>query len=240
MSDLPTAIDEAAAVETISRWIDVIAEGLKSDTSHALVRDAIRDALRKGTIPLMRVIAAAEADRDADLALREMAAEYISRREEMPTELANYAQRALMRPPVSYRPGRNFADTLTRDIKIAALVWRAGSHWDVPVSRSHSRKPNAKERLSACYLVALALNKRGCPIQERQVERIFANNRELADRLSNNSKLAGLLSRYRELADRLSAVDLARLRQSSASSPEAPPWWPNLPSLGGRRPAKVA
>ena len=80
MSDLPTAIDEAAAVETISRWIDVIAEGLKSDTSHALVRDAIRDALRKGTIPLMRVIAAAEADRDADLALREEAAECIDRR----------------------------------------------------------------------------------------------------------------------------------------------------------------
>ena len=90
MSDLPATIDEAEAVETISRWIDVIAVGLTSDTSHSLVRDAIRDILRKGTIPLMRVIAAAEAGyRDADLALREEAAECINRREEMPTELAN-------------------------------------------------------------------------------------------------------------------------------------------------------
>ena len=49
------------------------------------------------------------------------------------------------------------------------------SRWNVPVSRSHSRKPSAKEPLSACYLVALALNKRGYSIQERQVERIFSN-----------------------------------------------------------------
>ena len=186
MSDLPTAIDEAAAVETISRWIDVIAEGLKSDTSHALVRDAIRDALRKGTIPLMRVIAAAEADRDADLALREEAAECIDRREEMPTELANYAQLALTRPLVNYRSGRNLVNTWTRDHGIYFLVSQTRSRWKVPVSRSHSRKPSAKEPLSACYLVARALNKRGYPIQERQVERIFSDfvSAKTAKRLS--------------------------------------------------------
>jgi hypothetical protein len=175
MSDLPTAIDEVEAVETISRWIDVIAVGLRSDTSHLLVRDAIRDTLRKGTIPLMRVIAAAEADRDADLALREEAAEYVNRREDMPTELANYAQLARMRPLVSYRRGRNLVDTWTRDHGIYFLVSQTRSRWKVPVSRSHSRKPSAKEQLSACYLVARALNKRGYPIQERQVERIFSN-----------------------------------------------------------------
>jgi hypothetical protein len=77
MSDLPATTDQAEAVETISRWIDVIAVGLRSDSSHLLVRDAIRDILRKGTILLMRVITAAEAGyRDADLALREEAAEW--------------------------------------------------------------------------------------------------------------------------------------------------------------------
>jgi hypothetical protein len=207
MTNLPATLVAAQAVETITHWIDLFGQGLTRDDARLEARARIREIFCEGTFWSMRVIAASEAgDRDADLALREMAAEYISRREEMPTELANYAQRALMRPPVSYGPGRNFADTSTRDLKIASLVWRAGSRWDVPVSRSHSRKPNAKERLSACYLVALALNKRGCPIQERQVERIFANNRELADRLSNNSVLADLLSRYRELADRMSAA----------------------------------
>jgi hypothetical protein len=207
MTNLPATLVAAQAVETITHWFDLSGRGLTRDDARLEARIRIREIFCEGTFWSMLVIASAEAgNRDADLALREMAAEYISRQEEMPTELANYAQRALMRPPVSYRPGRNFADTLTRDTRIAALVWRAGSHWDVPVSRSHSRKPNAKERLSACYLVALALNKRGCPIQERQVERIFADNRDLADRLSNNSKLADLLSRYRELADRLSAA----------------------------------
>jgi hypothetical protein len=176
MSDLPATIDEAEAVEDISRWIDVIAVGLRSDASHLLVRDAIRDTLRKGTIPLMRVIAAAEAGHpDADLALREEAGECTKRGEQMPTELANYTYRALMRPPVSYPRGRNLVDTWTRDHGIYFLVSQTRSRWKVPVSRSHSRKPSAKEPLSACYLVARALNKRGYPIQERQVERIFGD-----------------------------------------------------------------
>jgi hypothetical protein len=186
MSDLPATIYEAEAVETISRWIDVIAPGLKSDTSRLLVHDAIRESLRKGTIPLMRVIAAAEAGhRDADLALRAEAAECINRRDEMPTELANYAQRALMRSLVSYRRGRKVVDTWTRDHGIYVLVLQTRSRWNLSVSRSHSRKPNAKEPLSACYLVALALNKRGCPVRERQVERIFGDfSTKTAKRLS--------------------------------------------------------
>jgi hypothetical protein len=187
MSNLPATIDEAEVVETISRWIDVLAEGLRSDTSHLLVRNAIRDILRRGANPLMRVIAVAETGyRDADLALRAEAAECTNRREEMPIELANYAQRALMRPPVSYPRGRNLVDTWTRDHVIYSLVLQTLSRWNVPVSRSHSRKPSAKEPLSACYLVALALNKRGYPIQERQVERIFGDfgNGKTAKRLS--------------------------------------------------------
>ena len=194
MSVLPATIDKAEAVETISRWIDVIAVGLTSDTSHSLVRDAIRDILRKGTIPLMRVIAAAEAGyRDADLALREEAAECINRREEMPTELANYAQRALMRPLVSYRRGRDLVDTWTRDHGIYFLVSQTRSRWNVPVSRNHSRKPSAKEPLSACYLVARALNKRGYLIQERQIERIFGDfaRAKTAKRLSASIPLFG-------------------------------------------------
>jgi hypothetical protein len=187
MSDPPATIDEAEAVETISRWIDVIAVGLRSDTSHLLVRDAIRDILCKGTIPLMRVITVAEAGyRDADLALREEAAECIDRKEEMPTELADYAQCALKRSLASYPRGRNLVDTWTRDHGICFLVLQAHSRWNVPVSRSHSRKPSAKEPLSACHLVALALNKRGCSIQERQVERIFGDfvSAKTAKRLS--------------------------------------------------------
>src|SRR5262249_5348731 len=132
----------------------------------------------------MQVIAAAEAGhQDADLGLREVAAEYISRREEMPTELANYVQRALLQPPVTYPQGRNIADTWLRDIGIAVMVSLAMARWNLPASRSHTRKPSSNG-LSACYLVALALTGRGHAIRERQVERIHTNHCRLAQRLS--------------------------------------------------------
>ena len=38
MTNLPATLVEAEAVETITHWIDVIAEGLTSDTSRLVVR----------------------------------------------------------------------------------------------------------------------------------------------------------------------------------------------------------
>ena len=99
----------------------------------------------------MQVIAAAEAGhQDADLALRELAAEYLSSREEMPTELAAYVQRALLQPPVTYPPGRNIADTWMRDIGIAVLVQLAKERWKSP----EDPKPPHQEPQSAVGLLS--------------------------------------------------------------------------------------
>jgi hypothetical protein len=184
MTNLPVTVVEAEAVPIICHWIDLVAQLLTSDAARLVLRNHIRERLRQGTIPRMQVIAAAEAGhQDADLALRELAAEHISRREEMPTELANYVQRALLMPPATYPPGRNLADTWLRDIGIAVMVDLAAARWGVLVSRSHHRKPGSK-RLSACYLVSAALNRAGHAVRERQVERIHASHGRLAQRLS--------------------------------------------------------
>jgi hypothetical protein len=45
MTNLPATLVEAEAVETITHWIDVIAEGLTSDTSRLVVRASIREIL---------------------------------------------------------------------------------------------------------------------------------------------------------------------------------------------------
>jgi hypothetical protein len=181
---LPATLVEAEAVDAIAHWIDLVAQLLTTDAARLVLRNHIRERLRQGTIPRMQVIAAADSGhQDADLALRELAAEHISRHEEMPTELGNYVQRALLQPPVTYPPGRNLADTWLRDIGVAVMVSLAVLHWELPASRSHSRKPAAK-RLSACYLVSLALNRRGHAIRERQVERIYSAHGRLAQRLS--------------------------------------------------------
>jgi hypothetical protein len=185
MTNLPATFIEAEAVDTIVGWIDVVREKLTSDAARRALREHIRERLfRQEAIPRMQVIAAAEAgNRDADLALRELATEYISRRVEMPTELANYVQRALMHPPVSDPPGRNIADTWSRDIVIAILVQLTMVTWGVPATRSHHSKKSG--RLSACRLVAVALGRRKHNLTERRVEKIFADHDgKLVERLS--------------------------------------------------------
>jgi hypothetical protein len=133
---------EADMVDTVAHWIDLVAAMLTADAARLTLRRHIREMLRQGTIPTMQVIAAAEAGhQDADMALREAAAEYISRREEMPTEIANYVQRALVMPPVTYPPGRNLADTWLRDVGIAVIVQLAVERWRLPATATAPR-PN--------------------------------------------------------------------------------------------------
>jgi hypothetical protein len=178
MTTLPTTMLEADMVGTVAHWVDLVGEALTAEAARLTLRKHIRERLRQGTIPTMQVIAAAEAGhQDADLALRELAAEYIDRREEMPTALANHVQRALVQPPVTYPPGRNLADTWLRDICIAVLVRLAVERWNLPATRNRASK-----RPSACYIVSLAL--RRFNIAERRVEKIFGNHGQIARKLS--------------------------------------------------------
>jgi hypothetical protein len=180
MTTLPATSAEADMVSTVRNWVGLVGEAMTAEAGRTVLRTYIRDMLRRGTIPTMQVIAAAEAGhRDADLALREVAVEYISRRQEMPTEIANYVQRALVMPPVTYPPGRNIADTWLRDVGIAVIVQLAVEKWRLRATRNR-----ASTRPSACYVVSLALGRRRHNVAERQVERIFGNYGRLARRLS--------------------------------------------------------
>jgi hypothetical protein len=178
MVTLPATFVEADMVDTVRRWVEIVGEAMTADAARRTLRSYIRDMLRRGTIPTMQVIAAAEAGhQDADLALREFAAEHIDRRIEMPTALANYVQRALVNPPVTYPPGRNVADTWLRDVCVAVLVRLAVERWSLPATRNR-----ATARPSACSVVASALAHLN--VGERQVERIYGNHGLIARRLS--------------------------------------------------------
>ena len=133
----------------------------------------------------MQVIAAAEAgDQDADHVLRQLIIECISRDEKMPPELKAYEQRALLRAPIGAAPGRNVGDTWKRDLGIAVLVQMTMGKWHLPRTRSRVSKNPAS--LSACYLVGIALGRRGVNLNERGVEKISLGHVEarLAERLS--------------------------------------------------------
>jgi hypothetical protein len=177
MTKLPATSDAADMVSTVRHWVDLVGEFMTAEAGRRVLRSYIRDMLRRGTIPTMQVIAAAEAGhQDADMALREVAAEYIDRREEMPTEVANYVQRALVMPPVTYPPGRNLADTWLRDVCIAVLVRLAVERWDLPATRSRASK-----RPSACSVVTRALTRLN--ITTRRVEKIYGEHGLIARRL---------------------------------------------------------
>jgi hypothetical protein len=180
MTKLPATMPEADMVDTVAHWIELVAAMLTTEAARLTLRRFIREMLRQGAIPTMQVIAAAEAGhQDADMALREAAAEYISRREEMPTEIANYVQRALVMPPVTYPPGRNLADTWLRDVGIAVIVQLAVERWRLKATRNR-----ASSKPSACYVVSRALGRHRHNVAERQVERIYGNHERLARRLS--------------------------------------------------------
>ena len=146
-----------------------LAELLTSDAGRLVLRNRIRGQLHQGTIATMKVIEYAEAGhQDADRALRELAIEMIGRREEMPTELANYVQRALDRAPTTSPQGRNIADTWLRDIGIAVMVNLAMERWHLLASRNR-----ATRHPSASSVVATALRGRGLLMTEWQVATIF-------------------------------------------------------------------
>ena len=169
-------MDEESMVDLVSHWIDVVADKMTSEASRAHLRDGIRELLRAGTLPTMRVITAARAGhQDADLALRKLIAEYIDRREELPTTLAGYAQEALFRGPTSYPPGRNLADTWVRDIGIAVLVALAAARFDLPATRNP-----ASRRPSAASLVHRAFGRRGQNLGERRINTIFGQHQRLS------------------------------------------------------------
>jgi hypothetical protein len=165
----------------VAHWIDLVAEMLTSEAARLVMRRHIREMVRAGTIPTMQVIEAATAGHEeADMALRELAAEIIDRGDPLPTALGAYVQKALLMAPVAYPPGRNIVDTWLRDVGIAVLVSLTIERWPhLKVTRNRASK-----RPSACVLVSLALVQRGHNVGERQVERIFGSLDQVARKLS--------------------------------------------------------
>ena len=181
MTTLPMMLtNKEQMIMVVVGWIDKVAVMLTSEAGRLRLRRDIRERLQQGTIEVMRVIKAAEhGHADADLALRELIAVKIDRREELPVSLANYAQRALVMPPVTYPPGRNIADTWMRDVAIAVMVALVIEAWGLPATRNP-----ASGLPSAAWIVAKALARRGFKkLGHRQVGRIYGEHYRLADRL---------------------------------------------------------
>src|SRR6516225_7323497 len=104
LTQLPaTRLSEVAMVDTATQWIDRVSEKLKTERAHALLRDHIRELLRRGTLPTKAVIdAAREGNAHADFALRKRISEAIDTGEEMSAQLRVYAIDGLWSPPLGH------------------------------------------------------------------------------------------------------------------------------------------
>jgi hypothetical protein len=133
------ALIEAEMIGVVSHWFDLITELLQTEASHLYMQARLKALIRQGTIPTVQVIGwANEGAADADIALRQVAAEMIDKAEQLPATLAGYAVQHLGKPPPSRRKGRDGVDNWLRDQCIAVLVAMAVERWhpQLPMSRN--------------------------------------------------------------------------------------------------------
>lgn len=185
-TNLPATFIEADAVDTIARWIDLVADWLTSKDGRRRLQESFYQALHAGTLTTAHVIAAAE-NRviEADLALRQFAAELIDqgREQELSAQVKAHVVKSLLRPIVNRGRGREIEDNWQRDLGIAILVDLAAVRWNLPHTRSHKSKNPA--RLSAAYLVSRALVLRHINVGERRVGTIHGERDKVAAKLSS-------------------------------------------------------
>jgi hypothetical protein len=175
---LPTTVVEADVVDTIAHWFDLTGAMLREENSRLVMRAWLKGLIRQGTIPSLRVIGWANSGiEEADIALREIAAEMLDHGEELPANIRYYVAHSLVRPPSKRGKGGNAAANWLRDQCIAVVVSLAVEQWHPHLLTTRNR---ASKKPSACKLVSAALVRRGINIGERRVEKIYA---EFADLL---------------------------------------------------------
>jgi hypothetical protein len=161
-----------AMVDHVVGWIDMMNNWMTTEHWHRRLQDSIRPALLAGKLSVMQVIAAAEKNRQIDLALRKILVVG-----DLPADVASlpalqaYKDRALLRDITTNPSNRPQADYIDRDIGIATLMTLSMVRWPYlrkSVSRA-SRKPSASK------IVAAALSRRGISLTPDGVLNVFDN-----------------------------------------------------------------
>ena len=146
---------EANAIDALDRMMLFSRVMFTTEAGHLILRIYFRALIGAGTISTTQVIAAArDGNRDADRALREVAAEMLDRGVLPPTLLRDYARDALLQPQATCKQGQNSA-THGRGI-LSSPAW-----WGRPLEAGIYRPPEAvTARTPVSYRPATSLRRR--------------------------------------------------------------------------------
>jgi len=157
----PSAPTRQQMVDQTVEGLDHILPKMASEWGRQQTRQALRNAIREGTLSRLQVIRAADAGfGEADLALREEFVEIRERGEQVPLSLDGYMQKAALRVPGGHARGNELLDDLSRNLAICALVLFVRLSWN-------------QTRRRAFAIVSEALGKRHVNLTPRRVENIF-------------------------------------------------------------------
>jgi hypothetical protein len=173
MTTLPARIDDA--VDTVGRWVMIVQERMTAPASREWLEAMLRQYLRQGLIETLRVVEAANSgDEIADAALRRVYAEMTDAGIEPPTTLKAYGINAVLRGPVTRKPGRNsWFDNWRRDIGICVLVYLTMQHFGLRPTRNRAQR--RRDEPSASSIVAVALGRARMNVAEKRVENLWGS-----------------------------------------------------------------
>jgi hypothetical protein len=165
------SFDEAAAIDTVDKWIGEIHEKMTARFSREWLEAALRDHLQQGLIEALQVIEWADrGDPIADAALRRVDAEMRERNDETSPTIKAYGIKAAIRGPVTRGRGHYWFDDWRRNIGIAVLVHLTKEQFGLHATRNREQK--RRRQASASSVVAAALGRHRVNIGESAVANI--------------------------------------------------------------------
>ena len=161
--------DEQRAIDHLAAQFAILMPSMRN--SHENLARMLRDCLRRGDfVVTVKAVEAAERNGDwlADAVLRMTYAEMQSRREPISDPLRVFGQKAVLRPRVERRRGRDQYADWSRNNAICFMIQRACAEFGVRPTRSGSAR---RDRLpSGCSLVREALERHRIFIDEKTIQ----------------------------------------------------------------------
>jgi hypothetical protein len=173
MTNLPTVFNEAAAIDLVSTWVEIVKEKLTAESSRQFLEAGLVYLLRRDAVDELQIIKDADAgDEIADAALCKVYEQKVNHREEATIHLTSYVLKTLRRRgPMQRGRGGVWYDGWRRKYSILCLVFLTVRRFNLAPTRN--REQRRRKQPSASSIVAAALGRHRINVTEKTVENLW-------------------------------------------------------------------